>query len=109
MKEDAKGDLFEARSEIAKALAHPARLEVIDILNRKGRQCVCELTEILELSQSSVSKHLKILKSVGIVSSAKEGVKTYYSLHTPCVVNFFACMDEVLREELENKNFSSYL
>lgn len=102
-------DLFEARAEIAKALGHPARLEMIEILNREGKKCVCEFTEIMELSQSSVSKHLKILKSAGIISSEKRGVRTYYSLRTPCVVNFFSCMDEVLREDLSRRDLSSYL
>ncbi|MFW6190748.1 MAG: ArsR/SmtB family transcription factor [Candidatus Bipolaricaulota bacterium] len=95
--------LFELRAEIAKALSHPIRLKMVDILAREGDKCVRELTESVELSQSSISKHLKTLKSSGIVSSHKEGVKTYYSLGTPCVNNFFNCMDEVIRENLQNR------
>ncbi|MBS3736231.1 MAG: metalloregulator ArsR/SmtB family transcription factor [Candidatus Bipolaricaulota bacterium] len=95
--------LFELRAEIAKALSHPIRLKMIDILAKEGDKCVRELTESLELSQSSTSKHLKTLKSSGVVSSRKEGVKTYYSLATPCVNNFFRCMDKVIRENLQNR------
>ncbi|MBS3814352.1 winged helix-turn-helix transcriptional regulator [Candidatus Bipolaricaulota bacterium] len=95
--------LFELRAEIAKALSHPIRLRMIEILAKEGDKCVRELTESVELSQSSISKHLKTLKSSGVVSSHKEGVKTYYSLATPCVNNFFKCMDKVIREDLQNR------
>lgn len=109
MKENSPKELLEARSKVAKALAHPARLKLIDILNKEGDKCVRELTGTINLSQSSISKHLKILKSVGIVTSKKEGVKSNYSLRATCVVNFFSCMDEVLRENLNKQDLNSYL
>jgi|SRR6056297_969733 len=109
MEDNPQKRLFELRAEIAKALSHPIRLKMVDILNNEGDKCVCELTEVLDLSQPSISKHLKILKNSGIVSSKKKGVKTYYSLSTPCVINFFKCMDEVLKEDLTRNDLISYL
>lgn len=69
----------------------------------KGERCVCELTEALKVSQSSVSKHLGILKKAGIIDSKKEGLNVYYFLRIPCVVNFFSCLDQILLEDLQKK------
>ena len=95
--------IYEARADIAKALAHKTRLEIIDILFEEGDECVCELTEILDVSQSTVSKHLGVLKKAGIVNSQKEGLKVTYSLQTPCVKRFFNCIDQVLQEDLKRR------
>lgn len=96
-------ELYAARAAIAKALAHKTRLQIIDILAEEGDRCVCELTEMLEVSQSSVSKHLAILKNAGIVDSQKEGLNVSYGLHTPCVNGFFNCLDRVLHEDLKRR------
>ncbi len=94
--------LFEARSEIIKALSHELRLEIVDILSKK-EHCVCDLVEKLDASQSTVSKHLNILKKAGIVDSQKEGLNVIYFLETPCIINFFNCIDEVLLKNFEKK------
>lgn len=98
-----KKELYKARAELAKALAHETRLAIIDILGEEGEKCVCELTELLDISQSSVSKHLGILKQAGVVDSKKEGLNVCYFLRTPCVVNFFACLDNILLKDLEKR------
>ena len=95
--------IYKARAEIAKALAHETRLEIIDILKEKGEKCVCELTEILDVSQSTVSKHLGVLKKAGIVESEKEGLNVTYSLNTPCVNKFFTCLDQILEKDLKRR------
>ncbi|TYB31129.1 MAG: winged helix-turn-helix transcriptional regulator [Candidatus Mcinerneyibacterium aminivorans] len=94
--------IFEARSEIVKALAHEIRLEIVDLLSRK-EHCVCELVEKLDASQSTVSKHLGILKKAGIVDSQKNGLNVTYFLETPCIINFFNCIDEVLLKNYKQK------
>ena len=96
-------DIYKARANIAKALAHDTRLEIIDILSKDGEHCVCELTEILAVSQSSVSKHLSILKKAGIIDSKKEGLNVNYFLRTPCVNSFFQCLDNILKADLEKR------
>ncbi|MFW6271099.1 MAG: ArsR/SmtB family transcription factor [Bacillota bacterium] len=95
--------IYKARADIAKALAHETRLEIIDILVEKGDKCVCELTEILEVSQSTVSKHLGVLKKAGLVDSQKEGLNVTYSLRTPCVKRFFNCLDQILQQDLKKR------
>ena len=89
--------LFEARSKIIKSLAHPSRLFIVDELSR-GRRCVNELTELVDADISTVSKHLSILKSAGIVRDEKEGSHVYYSLRVPCVLSFFSCAESVMVE-----------
>jgi len=61
------------------------------------------LTEDLDVSQSTVSKHLSILKKVGILNSEKEGLNVTYSLQTPCINRFFECLDNILQEDLKRR------
>jgi len=88
---------FEARARIVKAMAHPSRLFIVDELSR-GERCVCELTEMVGADTSTVSKHLSVLKSANIVQDEKRGLQVFYSLKLPCVLNFFACVESVMRE-----------
>ena len=94
--------MFEARSKIIKALAHPSRLFIVDELSR-GRRCVNELTELVDSDISTVSKHLSVLKSAGLVRDDKEGARVYYSLRVPCVLNFFSCVESVMAENAKEQ------
>lgn len=87
---------YEARAKIIKALAHPSRLYIVDLLN-DGDRCVCELTEKIGADMSTVSKHLSILRGAGIVADEKRGTQVYYSLSVPCVLRFFGCVEEVIK------------
>lgn len=93
--------LYEARAAIAKALAHPTRLLVLDALRQKD-MCVCELTDLIGADQSTVSKHLATLRNAGLVDARKEGAMTYYSLTCPCLDGFFECIESVLRKNLKD-------
>lgn len=94
--------LFEARAEIAKALAHPSRLFILDTLS-KGERCVCELREDIGADFSTVSKHLSILKKAGLVEDEKRGLQVYYRLRCPCVMEFFGCIETVLKQNLKRQ------
>jgi ArsR family transcriptional regulator len=87
--------MYEARARIIKALAHPARLLIVDELRAKSR-CVCEIQVVVGSDMSTVSKHLAVLKNAGIVQVEKRGVQVYYRLRCPCVVDFFECAEKVL-------------
>jgi ArsR family transcriptional regulator len=89
-------DRFEARARVMKAMAHPTRLYIVDEL-ASGERCVHELTELIGADMSTVSKHLSILKSVGIVTDDKRGAEVYYSLRMGCVLGFFDCIEAVLK------------
>jgi DNA-binding transcriptional ArsR family regulator len=86
---------YEARAKIVKSLAHPTRLFIIDELSR-GEQCVCKLTELIGADMSTVSKHLAVLKSAGIVRDEKRGSQVFYQLRMPCVLDFVSCVEEVI-------------
>jgi len=88
--------LFEARAAVIKAMAHATRLIIIDELSRKPR-CVQELTEKIGADTSTVSRHLSVLKVAGIINSQKMGLKVFYSLRVPCVMDFFQCVESVIK------------
>ena len=88
---------YEARARIIKALAHPTRLYIVDMLTDE-EMCVCDMTEKIGADISTVSKHLSVLKSAGIVSDDKRGTQVYYSLCIPCVLNFFGCVEAILKD-----------
>ncbi len=88
---------YESRARIIKAMAHPTRLFIVDELARNGERCVCELTAMVGADMSTVSRHLAILKGVGIVEDDKRGAQVYYRLRVRCVLNFFECVESVLK------------
>ncbi|MBI4909515.1 MAG: winged helix-turn-helix transcriptional regulator [Acidobacteria bacterium] len=86
---------FEARARVFKALSHPSRLYMVDVLSH-GEKCVCELTALIGADTSTVSKHLSVLKAAGIVAVEKRGLQVFYRLKMPCVLRFFDCVSEVM-------------
>jgi len=66
-------------AQLAKALGDPVRLQLVDVLRRHaGKVCVCELVPLFDLSQPTVSHHLKVLREAGIVGSERKGLWAYY-------------------------------
>jgi ArsR family transcriptional regulator len=66
-------------AELAKALGDPVRVQLVDVLRRHaGKVCVCELVPLFDVSQPTVSHHLKVLREAGIVGSEREGLWAYY-------------------------------
>lgn len=90
---------YEARAKIAKAMAHPSRLLMLDLL-QKEEMCVGDLTEQVGADQSTVSKHLAVLKNVGLVDVRKEGALSYYRVTCGCLDGFFSCMETVLLSDV---------
>lgn len=93
---------FELRAKILKAMAHPTRLFIVDELS-KGEKCVCELTEMIGVDMSTVSKHLSVLKNAGILQDEKRGLQVYYNLKISCVLNFFSCVESVLKSSAKEQ------
>ena len=89
--------LLERRTTVMKALAHPSRLLMVDALSA-GEQCVCDLQALVGADMSTVSKHLSLLRSAGIVLSEKRGQQVWYRLRVPCLLSFFSCVDAVLAD-----------
>jgi ArsR family transcriptional regulator len=89
---------YKMKARVAKALAHESRLLIVDVLKDKD-MCVGDLTELVGADQSTVSKHLAVLRNAGIIEDRKEGNRVYYHLQTPCVLNFFSCAMEVIQSK----------
>jgi len=69
----------ERMASIAKALADPVRLQLVDVLRKHaGKVCVCELVPLFDLSQPTVSHHLKVLRQAGVVDSERQRLWAYY-------------------------------
>lgn len=64
---------------VARALGDPVRLQIVDVLHHHaGSVCVCEINDLFDLSQATISHHLKVLRDAGIVDSEKHGVWAFY-------------------------------
>ena len=83
--------LRDRHAAIFKALGHPARLRIVEEL-RAGERCVCELVDVSEAGWSTVSRHLSVLKSAGVVEDEKRGLQVFYRLALPCVGTFLDCL-----------------
>jgi ArsR family transcriptional regulator len=66
-------------ARVAKALGDPVRVQLVDVLRKHaGKVCVCELVPLFELSQPTISHHLKVLRHAGLVESERQGLWAYY-------------------------------
>jgi ArsR family transcriptional regulator, arsenate/arsenite/antimonite-responsive transcriptional repressor len=76
---DVERQRAERMAAVAKALGDPVRLQLVDLLRKHaGKVCVCELVPLFDLSQPTVSHHLKVLRDAGIVGSERQGLWAYY-------------------------------
>jgi DNA-binding transcriptional ArsR family regulator len=84
---------FAPPANIFKALMHPARLSILDIL-RDGEQCVCHLEAVLECRQAYISQHLMVLREAGLVEDRRDGARIFYRVINPEV---FDLVDSAIR------------
>jgi ArsR family transcriptional regulator len=89
------GERVTGRVQALKALAHPARLKMVEALG-KGERCVRDLRKLVGSDVSTVSRHLKILAAAGLLESRREGQWVFYSLAAPCMIDYLKCLDAVL-------------
>ena len=93
--------LFQKQAEIAKAIAHPLRIAILDFL-KDGEQCVCDIAEHIGSERSNVSRHLSVMVGAGVLQCHKEGLKVIYTLKTPCILKFFSCITAVLKQQVKD-------
>src|SRR6478609_6719315 len=76
---DVQRDQAIRMAEVAKALGDPVRLQLVDVLRKHaGKVCVCKLVPLFDISQPTLSHHLKKLREAGIVDSERRGLWAYY-------------------------------
>ncbi|AFK01543.1 regulatory protein ArsR [Emticicia oligotrophica DSM 17448] len=84
---------FEKAAYILKAVAHPTRLAIIQLLDYQEKLTVNEICETLECEQSLISHHLINMKLRGILKSSKDGLNVYYSLKEYEVTKILSCIE----------------
>jgi ArsR family transcriptional regulator len=92
-----KREDYQPQARLMKALGNEARLMIVDRLG-DGECSAGDLTKMVGLDQSTVSKHLAVLRAHGIVEDRREGSVVIYQLVMPCVTNFFSCATQAVRE-----------
>ncbi len=84
-------------AEFAKALAHPARIAILQTLAEK-QMCICgEIVEVLPLAQATVSQHLKELKNAGLITGEIEGKKSCYCINWDALERFTGKMNAMFK------------
>lgn len=94
--------VFILQADIFKALAHPARVKILQLLKNRER-CVCEIVPALDMEQPSVSRHLSILRKEGILSCRKDGLKVIYWVNDLYVLELLDLSKEILKTHWEKK------
>ncbi len=79
-------DGYKRQGLLMKALAHPARLQILEVLRRDGECCVCHLENILGQRQAYISQQLSRLREAGLVIDRRDGLNVFYSLADESII-----------------------
>lgn len=93
---------YEAYSKFLKALADPKRLAIVDLLSN-GTMCACEILDHFDFTQPTLSHHMKVLQSAGVVLAEKRGRWQHYSLADDFTVNFPEFTRQLLQKTQSNQ------
>ncbi|MDP3445319.1 MAG: metalloregulator ArsR/SmtB family transcription factor [Ignavibacteria bacterium] len=77
-----------------KAIAHPTRIAIIEMLSDGGRLSVTEIYQQLEIEQAAASHHLNIMKNKGVLDSRREGKKIFYCLQNEALSEIIRCVNK---------------
>lgn len=98
--------ILEFKARVFKTIGDPNRLKILEIL-RTGKNCQCEIIPLIEQSQPTVSRHLKLLEDAGLIKSTKEGTRVFYTVVDQHIFNLLDSIDEnminLISEELAKK------
>lgn len=89
---------LENASEMLKAIAHPMRIAIVDMLSDEKTLTVTEIHEALNIEQAVASHHLSILKNKGVLISVRNGKNSHYKLKHPRLSQIIACIDKCQNE-----------
>jgi ArsR family transcriptional regulator, arsenate/arsenite/antimonite-responsive transcriptional repressor len=90
LSKEAAGDL----APMFKALGDPVRLRLLSLIASAGSEaCVCDLSDVFDLTQPTISHHLKVLREAGLVTSERRGTWVYYRLHPEALTRLAALLD----------------
>jgi DNA-binding transcriptional ArsR family regulator len=93
-------DFYCLHSDLCKTLANEKRQRILDAL-RRGERTVSELQARTEIPQATLSQHLGILRTKGVVIARRDGAHVHYSISNPKIFQAFDLISEVMAEQLE--------
>ena len=96
-------DLMELRTDVLKALGQPTRMKIVDFL-RDGERCVCEIFPAIGEEQSNTSRHLNMLLAAGVLSRRKDGLKIYYTIKHPEILEIVDLATRVMTQEITGRH-----
>ncbi|HQV66547.1 MAG: helix-turn-helix transcriptional regulator [Saprospiraceae bacterium] len=85
-------EFLEDSTEKLKAIAHPIRFVIVDLLHREKELSVTDIHEKLQIEQAVASHHLRILKNQEIVKVSRDGKNSFYSLANPAYYDIVQCL-----------------
>ena len=100
--------IFELHSDILKALAHPKRLEIVQLLRGQSLS-VCEIQTMLDLPQANLSQHLQILRQAGVVITNKTGKQIFYKIAHKNYIKACDLVREILVEKYQDSPLADEL
>lgn len=89
-------EFLETSTEVLRAIAHPIRIAIVDLLKTKRKLSVTEIHEHLEIEQAIASHHLRILKDKNVLTAQREGKNTFYSLRSGDYSKIIASLERLL-------------
>ena len=91
---------YKIKADFLKALAHPVRLQIIELL-KDGERNVGSIMKVLSIQQSSLSRHLTVLREAGILKSRQQGTVIYYNIEDHGIFQVLRPIAEMLRKKLK--------
>ena len=91
---------YKIKADFLKALAHPVRLQIIEFL-KSGEKNVGSIMKALSIQQSSLSRHLSVLREAGILKSRQQGTVIYYNIEDHDIFQVLRPIAEMLRKKLK--------
>lgn len=89
---------YKAEAKLFKALMHPVRLEILEIL-REGEECVCHMEATLGYRQAYISQHLSVLRDAGLVQDRRDGWNIFYRVIKPEVFDLLGAANQVIGDQ----------
>ncbi len=98
-RDELKKEAYKLHAQVCSIMANPKRLEIIELLG-EGEKSVDELTQLMGIPKANVSQHLALLRHYNIVVTRKEGLRVFYRIANPKVIQACRLMREVTLEQL---------
>lgn len=95
-------EIFKLQSQLCQAMGHAARLEIVYIL-RDGPQHASDLINAMGLGQANLSRHLAVLRNIGLITVERQGHENIYQLANPKIVVICDLMRQVLAEQITHQ------